>query len=226
MKLLARSLYFWIATVLLVVAVGGATLWFLPPLLKQFKENSDKIAALDSQIAENEQFLATLQGIEKQSTTLDALNDKAQLSLPKDPQPEILILQLDGLLKSLNLNKVTIEVPLTATVAKNAPAGLAVTKFTLTGKMSFAQAKELIANLRGLSRWNKLTALDLSQSEAVTTVTISGESYSKAGQPKAFTGSKSFLANASKLFDSLTPYTTIPNVKTEGTFGKDDPFTN
>ncbi len=225
MKLLLKNIYFWVATFCLVLVVGGASLWFLPPLLKQYKENKAKIASLDVQISENEQFLATLQGIEKQSSTLDDLNEKAQLSLPKDPQPEILILQLDGLLKSLNLDKVAIEVPLTATTAsKNAPAGMVVTKFTLTGKMSFAQAKELIASLRGLSRWNKLTSLDLTHTEVATTVTLSGESYSKNTAPKPFTGSQSFLANATKLFDSLTPYTTVPDVKTEGTFGKSDPF--
>lgn len=225
MKLLIKNLYFWAATVCLVLVVGGASLWFLPPLLKQFKENKDKIISLDAQISENEQFLATLKSIEKQSATLDSLNNKAQLSLPKEPQPEILILQLDGLLKSLSLDKVAIEVPLTATAAsKNAPAGMVVTKFTLTGKMSFAQVKELIASLRGLSRWNKLTSLDLSQTELVTTVTLSGESYSKTEAPKPFTGSQSFLANATQLFDSLTPYTTVPDVKTEGSFGKNDPF--
>lgn len=224
MKLLFKNFTFWIATVCLLALIGGASLWFLPPLVKQFKENNAKIASLDTQVAENEQFLTTIQAIEKQSETLESLNEKAKLSLPTDPQPEILILQLDGLLKALQLNKTTIEVPLTPTVAKNAPAGLAVTKFTLTGKMSFTQAKELITRLRTLSRWNKLTSLDISQADGVTNVTLSGESYSKPGAPKAFTGSKTFLTNAVKLFDSLTPYTTVPDITTEGNFGKNDPF--
>lgn len=226
MKLLVRSLYFWIATICLLAVVGGVMIWFLPPLLAQFKEKNAKIASLNTQISENEQFLSTIQGIEKQSTTLDTLNEKAQLSLPKEPTPEILILQLDGLLKALELGNVTIEVPLTpATAAKNAPAGYTVTRFTLTGKMSFTQAKELVVRLRGLSRWNKLTALDVTQSETSTSVAVSGEAYSKPGQPKAFTGSQAFLANATKLFDTLTSYATIPDVTTEGNFGKSDPFT-
>lgn len=224
MKILAKNLYFWVATVLLLVITTVAALWFLPPLLNQLQTNRNELATLKTDVAANEQFLATIQGIEKQTTTLQSLNEKATLSLPKDTQPEILMLQLEGLLEALNLGGIKIDAPLSAPATGASGEVQQVTKFTLTGDMSFAQAKELIVRLRGLSRWNKLTAIDLSQSESRTTVTIAGEAYSKPGSPKNFTGSPSFLADAKTLFDSLTPYTTIPDVKTEGSFGKNDPF--
>ncbi len=228
MKLLFSSLYFWVATAILLGAIIVFSLFFAPPLLGKISSNKSEIQKLTTQIAENEQFLTTLKVLEEESDQLDVLYEKATLSLPKEPQPEILILQLDGLLKSLELDKVTITVPLTGTgtkVGAKAPTSQA-TKFTLSGAMSFEKAQELIVKLRGLSRWNKLTSVDLTRQGVITTVAIAGEAAAKPGAPKPFSGSKTFLADATRLFDSLKPYTTIPDVTTEGTFGRDDPFAN
>lgn len=222
MRALVRNLYFWIATLILLAVVGTILLWFVPPLINQIKTNRAELAKLNTEVSDNEQFLATIQIIEEQTTILDSLNEKALLSLPKDTQPEILILQLEGLLESLNLSLVKIEAPLGTQVTS--AEGQGTQKFTLTGTMTFDQTKQLITRLRGLSRWNKLISIDITQQQDRTSVTIAGEAFSKPGTPKSFTGSKTFLTDAKALFDSLTPYTTIPDVQTEGNFGKNDPF--
>lgn len=223
MKLLVKNMSFWIATLVLVGALLVSGLFLIPPLISQVSSNRAEINELSTKIAEGEQFLTTLRGIEQKSDQLEQLFEKAALSLPKEPQPEILILQLDGLLQSLDLASTKIEVPLTG-AAEPAEGAEQTTRFTLEGTMSFDQVKGLIAKLRTLSRWNKLTAVDITIEEATTRATLTGEAYSKPSAPQTFSGAPSFLDNASAAFTSLNPFTTLPDVKTEGTFGRQNPF--
>lgn len=229
LRLLTRSVYFWVITVVVIAVVIILGVYFFPPLVSNVRQSRQKATELSTKISEHEQFLATLATLEAKSTELDQLHEKAVLSLPEKPQPEILMLQLDGLLKSLELPQVSIEVPLTPSKTEGESAATnsqSITEFTLSGQVSFDKAKELIVKLRTLSRWNKLTGITIAKTAEATTTTLVGQVFSKPSNPKGFSGKGSFLDEATKLFNNFEPYTTIPNVTTEGTFGKNNPFTN
>ncbi len=224
MRGLSRNLTFWILTLVFLGLVGGIGWLVIPAQLRSVSASRAELIQLAAQVSENEQFLATLGSIEKEPETLDELYQKATLSLPMSPQPEILILQLDGLLASLSLSTATIEVPLSAPVSEEGTGQTAITKFTISGSMSFDQVKQLIVQLRTLSRWNQLTAIDITTEGEKTTATITGQASSRVSSPKTFTGKQTFLADAEALFNRFTPYTTVPNIETEGNFGKSNPF--
>lgn len=221
MRVLARSIYFWVATIATLIAIAVATLYVFPPIVSQVRTNQQTAAELDKQINDNEQFLVTLSTLEQETATLDKLYEQATLSLPIEAQPEILQLQFDGLLQSIDLGDVSISVPLTS-----GNAAESFVQFTLDGTMSFEKTKELIAQLRTLSRWNRLTGVSITRSDTATSVSIAGKAFYKSGKPTTFSGESSFLANAKELFEGLKAYTTIPDVRTEGTFGKQNPFGN
>lgn len=225
MRYLFHSLYFWlIAGVTLVLVIVAATIFF-PPVSSQVRANIAQIKQLEGQIAANEQFLVSIQSLEEQRATVEKLHQQAGLSLPETAQPEILLLQLDGLLKSLELANISINVPLASTADKKDQAQ-AITTFTLTGAASFDQAKTLIAKLRTLSRWNKLIQASFTKSGDGTSLIISGQAFSKPLASKTYSGNANLVAEATKFFDSFQAYTTVPDVTREGNFGKTDPFGN
>lgn len=225
MRSLFRNIYFWVAAGITLAVIIFAAVFIFPPLIGQVRSNHAKIKQLESEVAANEQFLSTIKSLEKQKTTLDTLHEKAILSLPTTPSPEILLLQLDGLLKSMNLTKMTIDVPLSATTDKK-DAAKAKTVYSLTGPATFDQAKELIVKLRTLSRWNKLTQVSITKAGEEVKLIISGEAFSKPVDAKAFSGAPNLLTDAAKFFEAFEAYTTVPDVTTEGSFGKTDPFGN
>jgi hypothetical protein len=224
MRLLSRSLYFWVATILVLILVLIAAVYVFPPIVSEVRTNQQTASGLEQQINDHEQFLVTLASLEKEKEKLDELHEKATLSLPSEAQPEILQLQFDGLLQSIGLKDVAISVPLNSGEGE----GEEFVQFTLDGVMSFDKTKELIAQLRTLSRWNRITTISLTQGQGGvdTSVSLTGKAFFKGGKPKDFSGQSSFLTQAQDLFDNLEAYTTIPDVTTEGTFGKQNPFGN
>jgi len=223
MKHLTHNLYFWLASLVVLGIALILGIFVYSPLFAQVNESKRQSAELDKQIASQEQFMTTIQALSREPETLQALNEQASLALPSVPQPEILQLQLEGLLKSVELGNATIDVPLSAaTQTKDSAA--TVTRFSITGSMSFAQTKTLLIKLRTLNRWNKISGVTISKGENISQVTIQGEAFSRPANQTTFSGGRDFLTQATKLFSSYDSYTTIPDIKKEGTFGKDNPF--
>ncbi len=223
MNTLLSNKFFWISTVLTFLLLFFAILWLFPPLIAQMKERRESLTNLDSQIKSNEQFLNSVKGLEKNPSQLDQLYELSMLSLPKTPQPEILMLQLDGMLKSLGLNQATISVPLGTAQVSTDPAA-ANTVFTVTGEMDYSKAKELIAKLRTLNRWNKASSIDIVRALDKSTATITSVAFSKPNSTKEFSGDVNFLANAAKILSQFQNYATVPDITNEGVFGRVDPF--
>jgi hypothetical protein len=156
-------------------------------------------------------------------------------------------LQLDGLLGSLGLSNAKITVPFgSATTASAAASDTSDSKpgtvgnttkpvvksdvanqtvVTIAGEMDYDHTKALLAALRSFSRWNKVTALDITQSGTVTNVTVSLQVFTAPDATADFTGADGdFLVRAKKIFGSLKQYATVPNYQTEGSYGRSNPF--
>ena len=221
-KFLLKSPFFWISTLITLIIVIGLGLFVLPPMLGQIKENKAKSAELDTALANHEEFLRTVIALEKNPQELEQLHALASLSLPVEPQPEILILQLEGLLKSAELKGLSLNVPLA--VATKGNEGPSKADFSINGPMSYSDTKKLLIKLRTLSRWNKITSVEITRNTTESATTISGSAFYKPGGSKEFSGQANFLQKARELFANVETYTTIPDVTTEGNFGKTDPF--
>lgn len=223
MNNLLRNKFFWASTVVTFVVLFFAALWLFPPLIAQMKERKQSLSDLDSLIQSDEQFLNSIRGLERNPSQLNQLYELSMLSLPETAQPEILMLQLDGMLNSLNLGQATISVPLSQ-VQTSTETPISNTIFTITGEMDYAKAKELIAKLRTLNRWNKATSIEIVRANDKSTATITSEAFSKPSSSKEFSGNVNFMSNATKVLSQFQNYATIPDITTEGNFGRTDPF--
>ena len=252
--MIIKSRMFWIATfVFLVVAVGTVGI-FYPSQLVTYKENKAKADDLDSQIQTQQGYATLITNLKNNQKDVQTLFEKANLALPAKKEPEILMLELDGLISSLGINA-TATVPFsggaattTTTTATPTPtpaagevkpgsAGQAATPtptttgtvdgtiaFTIKGTMSYDQLNKLLVALKASTPWNKVTSIDLTSADGGLTATLNVESYYKKA-PTIFTGKDAdFLAKAKTLFDQVNTYTTIPNSATEGNYGRGNPF--
>ncbi len=228
MSFLIRSRWFWFSTGLALLFSVGMVIFIYPSLIKQYNDHKSQVKDLDSQIQANEQYLLSVQTLEKSPEQVDQLYGKASQVLPSKAEPEILQLQLDGLLQSLALTKISLNVPLVDTAAPDpnsaAQTAAKATPFTLVGSMDFNQVKSLIEKLQTFTRWNKVTSVDISRTLEGMNATISGEAYSRSTTVKDFTASKDFLTKATATFNNNQIYATLPDVKTEGNYGRNDPF--
>lgn len=251
---LIRNKYFWFSTILfLIIGVGGIWLVF-PQLLQQRQDISDQMATIDSQIAAATQRQAAIRALNSNEAQVDALYQTASLALPVTTDAENLTLQLHGLLDSLKLTSAVITAPFQQTAAVAAPTASSSTTttptpssqtstgpvaqtntaanstqgtFTISGEMDFATAQVLIADLRMMTRWNRLTGIEISQSGGKTTVLITAQVYARKAPATAFNSTDlTFLNKAAKVFGSLKAYATAPDVTKEGSYGRANPFAN
>lgn len=250
---LVKSKYFWISTVLFL-AIGLGMIWFMfPPLVQSMQSYQNESATLDTQIAAATAHQAAVKILNANETRVTSLYQTATLSLPANTDAENLTLQLRGLLDSLGLTSAVITAPFQQTATAVTPttttpsttgtptpstqtstgpatsvpttANSAQSSFTVVGDMDFATAERLITRLRTMTRWNKLTSFDINQANGKTTVTITGQVFSRKAPTATFSSTDiTFLDKATKLFSALTSYATAPDVTTEGTYGRSNPF--
>ena len=95
--MLARSKGFWISTVVfLLVSVG--LIWFvLLPMMTSYRATTDEIASTTEQLESKKQFLATVQQLSNDQTSLETTFAAATAALPITTDPENLLIQLYAL---------------------------------------------------------------------------------------------------------------------------------
>jgi len=225
-----KNIYFWVATVIFLTVTIIAVTKVIPPALSTARDSRASLKDLNAQIDSERQFASSLSDLSKNQSQLNTMSSLAVEALPTKPDGEELMLQLDGLLASLNMASATATVPLSAgTPAPSSGTGtvsasqLAV---TIVGDFNYAKARDLIAGLRGLIRWNKITSFDISQNGSTSHLSFTFNVFYKPGQVKTFSGDTNLLSEAKTLFDAYHSYTTRPNIAAEGTYGKTDPFSS
>ncbi len=222
LKYLISNKLFWLSTGGTLVLLVVLLVFVYPPQIRQYQSHKDEIVSLDTQISDNEKYLATLKTLEKSPDDIKSLYDKASELLPVKPEPEILILQLSGLLNSLGLAAATTNVPFGSGAVNEANN---TTAFTITGDMSFDAARNLVEHLKTFSRWNKIVSVEFSQKQdGGLAIILNAETYSKPDPNKEFSGLSKLLDQAKEAFNANQSYTTIPDVTTEGNYGRSNPF--
>lgn len=246
--MMIRSWLFWVATALFAIISLGIIWKVYPPLLGRVSDQRTTLEHVNQNIAEEERYLAIVKGLKERQKDVDQLHAQASLALPVTSEPDLLLLQLDGLLGSLGLSNAKITVPFGSATTASASAATDTgdskpgtvgntskpvvksdvanqTVVTIAGEMDYDHTKALLTALRSFSRWNKVTALDITQSGTVTNVTVGLQVFTAPDATADFTGADGdFLARAKKLFGSLKQYATTPNYQTEGSFGRSNPF--
>lgn len=236
------------------LAITIAVIWFFfPDAIKRYNEVRVSRQTLTEQIEAAKRDAAEMKDLVTEKSTLADLYDKASLALPSSPSADLLLLQFDGLTKSLGLNA-TITVPfsegslVTQVAAPSAPtdekdikpgsgstgssqpivtssAAGTKTDYSLSGEWDYPTVLSLLAKLKTFGRWNAITAVDLTKAADKTTATISGKVYWAPTADSQFSGSvKDLLKQASALFGNYQSYATTPDITKEGNFGKSNPF--
>lgn len=242
-----RYWFFWVGT-LIFLAISMGILWKVyPPLLGQTNAQRNTLAVVDADIKEEEQYLAIIKSLQDNKSKVEQLHTQAGQALPVGADADLLLLQLDGLLTSLNLSNASVTVPLNQTAApvsssasteevkpgstgstskpivKTEIAGQ--TTVTISGEMDYTKTRELLTSLRSFSRWNQVTGLDIIQSAGKTTTTLICQVFNAPASTADFSGTDpNFLANATKLIGSLKQYAATPNYQSEGSYGRTNPF--
>lgn len=241
---------FWLITALFLTLNLLVIYFAYPPLLGKLRATKEQSATLQAKLVDDRQFVANLDALNKNSLEINRYSEMAEMALPSRVGSDILLLQLDGLLQAANLSALTVTTPFSQGVAvatlapavetpesevkagsigakKSQPsqASSASPSFTINGDMSFTQMKTLLAHLATLARWHQITALDLSASADKTTGSLTASIFTSPASPgNAEDLDAGFLEAARKVFDPLQTYTTIPNSKTEGIYGRTDPL--
>jgi len=241
---LLKDITFWVATILFVVVAGILSWKIIPPVIEQYQGNKAKVSALETELVQVEQYASTLEGLEKNQAELNSLHQTATLLLPTEPTPEYAMLQFDSLVESLGLVGVTVEVPLVSAPSANldvqadqeavegetnpSPAAPAAAPtevtFTISGNMSFAKAREVLISLKSFGRWNKVTSVEMTNASDRTNVTIGGIVLYKAQARSDYSGEANLLDRAKEIFSKYQQYATVPDVATEGNYGRADPL--
>lgn len=244
--MLLKSKFFWITTVIFLVVTVGIVWRLYPPILAQLKENNEKSEKLDADLEAAEAYSKSIAALKNEVEQLDDAYELAERALPVSGQTDLLLLELEGLLNDLGLGDVKITVPFqnatpvsstssadgaerpggAATNTKPVVKGTsATTTFTLSGEISYTQLRTLLTRLRGFSRWNKITSIDISKASDKYATTVIAEFFTKPAPSKEtnFTSAK-VLEQAKTIFGSLRTYTTKPDAAKEGSYGKDNPF--
>lgn len=221
--MLIKSIYFWVATVILLAIIGVSGVKIIPPIVDNYQDNQQKLADSNIELDEQKKFLAAVNTIKNDPETLETLYDKALLALPETADSEILMLQLDGLLKSLKLGSVAINVPLqSADAAETEQNNIEV---TLSGDISYDQMTKLLPKLKTFSRWNKISSFDITRDVDKYNSSITLKAFFQPGSTGVFSGNSKILEQAETLFSDFESYATNPDINTEGTFGRPNPFT-
>ncbi len=253
MRHILASRYFLIITALFLAVTMTIIWFFFPPVLKTFKDIRVTTNSLTDQIETSQIDGVRAKDLVVEEATLASLYDKASLALPSSPSADLLLLQLDGLTKSLGLDA-TITVPFSSTSLANQVAAPAAptndndikpgsgstggsqpiinpsgtgtnTDWSLTGDWDYPTTLNLLTKLKTFSRWNAVTSIDLTSTAEKSTTTISGKVYWTPTANLQLTGSaQDLLDKAKTLFDSYQSYATVPDVTKEGNFGKTNPF--
>lgn len=249
--MLVKNKFFWIIT-LLFLLVALALVWLIyPPLMRQLQDNRSQLAALDATLSQEKQYAELVKTLTSQNEQVLSLYQSAKVALPVTTSGEILLLQIDGLLHSINLSSASVTAPFAAAVPAAAPAPAdtsgvkpssqsgtspttstpivksndqAASMVTITADTDFGTLKTLIEKLRHLARWNKITSISVTVSTKMTVV-ITTQIFTKADAAKGFAGTDpQFLTKATQLFSSFTSYATTPDATKEGNYGRKDPF--
>lgn len=239
--MVAKSLTFWIITFLFVLGVIGLATRVIPPILSTTRANQAEISNLKAELVKAEEFSTTLKNLQQQEAQLDAFYAQARAALPEKPEGEQLLLQLDGLVASLGIPGVTINVPVavaaaapvaattetegaTDETAQATPAPTSELTISLTGNVDYLKTKSLLAKLHSLIRWNKIVSFDINKSGDTYSTTINATAAYKAAVPKVFSGTAQLLEQSKTLFSSFQSYATPPNFRAEGAYGRPSPF--
>ncbi|MEK7170973.1 MAG: hypothetical protein AAB774_01545 [Patescibacteria group bacterium] len=250
---LLTSKYFLIITALFLILAAMIIWFFFPPVLKTSSENRTEFAALAEKIKVSQAEATTVKDLIAAKTTIADLYDRASLALPNSPSADLLLLQFDGLTKSLGLDA-TITVPFSEgslasqVAAPTAPANDSDIKpgsgstggtqpivtssgtgtgtdFSLSGDWDYPTVLNLLTRLKTFIRWNSVTSIDLARTADKSTATISGKVFWIPASNLQFTGSaQELLSQAKTLLDSYQTYATTPDITKEGNFGKSNPF--
>lgn len=244
MNLLIKQFTFWIVTAIFLIFGIASIVYGLPPLMNDYRSSKAHLSELDQQISAKENYLNQVNQLKNSRSEIEQYYASATQALPADTQTDTLLLQLEGLLADLKLTGSTITVPFTQAATAAASSGSEVkaggaassttapvvktntsqTTFTISGEMSFASLKTLLERLRAFSRWNRITAIDFTQSAGTYTASVTAQVFWLATSPTEFSGSTSFLSSAKTILSSLKSYATTPSVTTEGSYGRSDPF--
>ena len=220
--MLIKSIYFWVITVVLLAVVIISVLKIIPPVITAYQDNQQKLADAKVELAKQQKFLAAVNTVKSDPESLDELYNKAGLALPRTANSEILMLQLDGLLISLGLAAVSINVPFqpTATDASE----LNSISLTISGNITYQQMTKLLPKLKTFSRWNRISSFDISKSADKYSSSITTKVFFQPGDTGEFSGNTKVLDQAKELFSDFQSYATNPDITTEGIYGRPDPF--
>ena len=203
---LLTSKYFLIISALFLVAAIAVIWFFFPPVIKSFNDNREQADTLAAQIETSQAEAATVNDLIAAKATIAELHEQASTALPGSPSADLLLLQLDGLTKSLGL-EATITVPFS--------------QATLPAQVDSSAAPKNESDIR----WNAVTSIDLTRAADKSTATISGKVFWVPSTNLQFSGTaKDLLSQAKTLFDGYQTYAEAPDVTKEGNFGKSNPF--
>lgn len=243
--MLIKNKYFWIST-FLFLAINLAVIWlFYPRLISQYRSNKQALIDIDAQLSQKQQLAATINSLQRNRSELDSYFTTASRALPIVNSPELLLLDLDGLAKHLDLNQVKITVPFTQTASSSATTSSddvkpgsaansqptvvsdgkakAGTDFTISGEFGLDKTKQLITQLRAFIRWNKISSIDITSSDK-TSATVVAQVFTGARPSQDFSGNSQLLEKAKTLLGDLQSFSNLPDSQKEGSFGRSDPF--
>lgn len=241
---------FWVVTTIFALAVLFAAVFVLPATLREFNDQKTQLSAEQVKADESKRYQTIVSQIAKESATVDELYELAKKALPESAESELLLLELEVLMSQVGMSNTNINVPLNQATQSQAAAGGSViapqgalsttesapaptqpvvksagdTTFTVSGEGSWEMVVTLIEKLRTFSRWNKVTAIELSKKDSVITASISAQAYTRPTSTKFIGSDPELLTKAKELFFNIQSYTTRPDPTTEGTFGKTNPF--
>ena len=220
--MLIKSIYFWVITVVLLAVVIISVLKIIPPVITAYQDNQQKLADAKVELAKQQKFLAAVNTVKSDPESLDELYNKAGLALPRTANSEILMLQLDGLLISLGLGAVSINVPFQPTTTD--ASELNSISLTISGNITYQQMTKLLPKLKTFSRWNRISSFDISKSADKYNSSITTKVFFQPGDTGEFSGNTKVLDQAKELFSDFQSYATNPDITTEGIYGRPDPF--
>lgn len=223
---LYKNPYFWAATVGLLAVVGFSFAVLIPPVLAKLQENRSQITQLKTELEKQEKYLAAVQAVEQNETTLNQLHQTASLALPSQADSDILMLQFDGLLAQLGIGNASLNVPLSAPVAGSAEAAAAgnTVEVTISGPISYEALTALLDSLKTFSRWNRVSAFDIAKTGDLYSTNVATKAFFQPGRSSEFSGDSAIISKAQQVFAGLATYATNPDIATEGSYGKQNPF--
>lgn len=239
---------FWIISLLFLVVTVILIIYVFPPLFSRFNSLRADSTSLTAERDKQKQYADLLDNLANNKDAVAGLYQSADQALPSTVRADFLLIQLDSLTSSMGLTGVKFVVPFSSgVVATPAPSGSggtasiggaansspvvksdssgSQTTFSISGPIGFSSVQTLLQNLRSLSRWNKITSIELGLNGSEPTATITAQVFTLPNYSSNFTGAdSSFLTKAQALFGSAKSYTTQPNSSTEGSYGRANPF--